>query len=84
MGGTFSFIQVTYLIRTLESKMTGWAERVSPMKERGINVKCWRGPLQRCPLRIPRTRWNTYVRIHLREAGYDDRRWMELTQDCVI
>jgi hypothetical protein len=68
-------------VRISEPRMIGWAEHVSPMREREINVKFWREPLGRCPLGIPRTRWKANVKIRLRKSGYDGRRRMELTQD---
>jgi hypothetical protein len=79
-GGNFLIYTAPHIVRISESKMSGWPEHVSPMRERGINVKCRQGPLSRCPLRIPRTRWKSNVKVHLREAEYDCRRWMELTQ----
>ncbi|KAJ4448004.1 hypothetical protein ANN_10014 [Periplaneta americana] len=65
-----------------EHRRLRWAGHVARMGEsrNACRVSVGR-PEGKIPLGRPRRRWEDYIKMDLREVGYDDREWINLAQD---
>jgi hypothetical protein len=70
------------IIRVIKSRRLRWAGHVARMGERrgayrALVVK----PEGRRPLGRPRHRWEDYIKMDLREVGWEGTNWIDLAQD---
>ncbi|KAJ4444324.1 hypothetical protein ANN_06116, partial [Periplaneta americana] len=70
------------IIRNIKSRRLRWAGQVARMDEsrNAYRMLVWK-PEGKRPLGRPRRRWEDNIKMDLREMGYDDRDWINLTQD---
>ncbi|KAJ4450993.1 hypothetical protein ANN_02428, partial [Periplaneta americana] len=70
------------IIRNIKSRRLKWAGYVAHMGEsrNAYRVLVGRSEGKRLSGR-PRCRWEDNIKMDLREVGYDDREWINLTQD---
>ncbi|KAJ4448308.1 hypothetical protein ANN_10323 [Periplaneta americana] len=70
------------IIRNIKSRRLRWAGHVARMGESRNSCRVLVGrPEEKIPLRRPRCRSEDNIKMDLREAEYDDRDWINLTQD---
>ncbi|KAJ4435460.1 hypothetical protein ANN_18076 [Periplaneta americana] len=70
------------IIRNIKSRHLRWAGHVARMSESRNAYRVLVGRLQgKRPLVKPRRRWEGNIKMDLREVGYDDRDWINLSQD---
>ncbi|KAJ4438933.1 hypothetical protein ANN_14887 [Periplaneta americana] len=70
------------IIRNIKSRRLGWAGHVARMGESRNASRVLVGrPEGKRPLGRPRRRWEDNIKMDLREAGYDDREWINFAQD---
>ncbi|KAJ4446015.1 hypothetical protein ANN_12701 [Periplaneta americana] len=70
------------IIRNIKSRRLRWAGHVARMGESRNAYRVLVGrPEGKRPLGRPRRRWEDNIKMDLREMGYDDRDWINLTQD---
>jgi hypothetical protein len=70
------------IIRMIKSRRMRWAGHVARMGEKRIAYRILVGkPEGKKLLRRPRRRWVEYIKIDLREIGWDDVDWIDLAQD---
>ncbi|KAJ4445522.1 hypothetical protein ANN_12202 [Periplaneta americana] len=70
------------IIRNIKSRRLRWAEHVARMGESRNAYRVSVGkPEGKRPLGRPRRRWEDNIKMDLRKVGYDDREWINLTQD---
>ncbi|KAJ4436171.1 hypothetical protein ANN_18801 [Periplaneta americana] len=69
------------IIRNIKSRRLRWAGHVARMAEsRNAYSVLVERPEEKRPLGRPRRRWEDNIKMDLREAGYDDRDWINLAQ----
>ncbi|KAJ4435353.1 hypothetical protein ANN_17966 [Periplaneta americana] len=70
------------IIRNIKSRRLRWAGHVARMGESRNAYRVLVGtPEGKRPLGRQRRRWDDNIKMDLREAGYDDREWINLPQD---
>jgi hypothetical protein len=70
------------IIRVINSRRLRWAGHVARMGERRSAYRALVGkPEGRRQLGRPRRRWEDYIEMDLREAGWGDMDWINLAQD---
>ncbi|KAJ4452085.1 hypothetical protein ANN_03601 [Periplaneta americana] len=70
------------IISNIKSRRLRWAGHVAHMGESRNAYRVLVGrPEGKIPLGRPRRRWEDYIKLGLREVGYDDREWINLAQD---
>jgi hypothetical protein len=70
------------IIRMIKSRRMRWAGHVAGIGERRNAYRILVGkPERKRPLRRPRRRWVDNIMIDLRETGWDDMDWIDLTSD---
>ncbi|KAJ4439510.1 hypothetical protein ANN_07634 [Periplaneta americana] len=70
------------IIRNIKSRRLRWAGHVARMGEsRNAYTVLVGRPEGKRPLGRPRSRWEDNIKMDLREVGYDDREWINFTQD---
>ncbi|KAJ4433904.1 hypothetical protein ANN_16217 [Periplaneta americana] len=70
------------IIRNIKSRRLRWAGHVARMGESRNAYRVLIGrPEGKKPLERPRRRWEDNIKMDLREVGYDDRDWINLSQD---
>ncbi|KAJ4427537.1 hypothetical protein ANN_25185 [Periplaneta americana] len=70
------------IIRNIKSRRLRWARHVARMGESRNSYRVLVGrPEGKRPLGRPRRIWEDNIKMDLREVGYDDRDWINLSQD---
>jgi hypothetical protein len=70
------------VIRVIKSRRMRWAGHVAQMGERRNAYKILVGkPEGRRPLGRPRRKWLDNIKMDLREIGWDNLDWINLTRD---
>ncbi|KAJ4435504.1 hypothetical protein ANN_18120, partial [Periplaneta americana] len=70
------------IIRNIKSRRLRWAGHIARMGEsRNAYLVLVGRPEGKRPLGRPRRKWEDNIKMDLREVGYDDRDWINLTQD---
>ncbi|KAJ4438009.1 hypothetical protein ANN_13948 [Periplaneta americana] len=73
------------IIRNIKSRRLRWAGHVARMGESRNAYRVLVGrPEGKRPLGRPRRRWEDNIEMDLREVGYDDRDWIDLSQGVTI
>jgi hypothetical protein len=70
------------IIRMIKSRRMRWAGHVARMGEKKNAYRILVGkPEGKRPLGRPRRRWVDYIKIDIREIGWDGMDWIHLAQD---
>jgi hypothetical protein len=70
------------IIRVIKSRRMRWAGHVARMGENRNAYRILVGmPEGKRPLGRPRRRWVDYIKMYLREIGWDGVDWIDMAQD---
>jgi hypothetical protein len=70
------------IIRVIKSRRLRWAGHVARMGEQRGAYRILVGrPEGRRPLGRPRRRWEDNIKMDIREVGWEDKNWIDLSQD---
>ena len=70
------------VVRAIKSRKLRWAGHVARIDECRSAFRILMGkPIRKRPLRMPRRRWEDYIKMDLTEIGIDTRNWVDSAQD---
>ncbi|KAJ4433090.1 hypothetical protein ANN_15347 [Periplaneta americana] len=77
-----AFYSTPDIIRNIKSRRLRWAGHIARMDESRNAYRVLVGrPEGKRSLERPRRRWEDYIKMDLRDVGYDGRGWINLAQD---